>query len=378
MKCFIVIFGLFLIADNAFSEQCTTPLGRTSNCISLYDCPEHLVAFAQRPLSAFAVNFLRQSQCGFDGSIPIVCCGPLPPHTPATPTTRPRPTLPPAVGVDPTVQEDSFPEGRGKCGIERSDRIFGGIIADLDEFPWMTLIGYRTKSDRVTYQCGGVLFNHRYVLTAAHCVTGQILTVVGKLERVRLGEYDTQSDIDCLADDCAEPVQEILVQAAYPHSGYSDSNTNRQDDIALIRLSKRAKYSDFVSPICLPDYQQALPPVGDEVQVAGWGKTLEGSSSPVKVKLTIPIYDKMDCASKYRTLKAHLTDKQLCAGGIFAKDSCKGDSGGPLMKRTGDIWTSVGVVSFGYGCGRDGWPGVYTSVASYMDWIQDKLRSTNV
>ncbi|XP_022120271.2 phenoloxidase-activating enzyme 1 isoform X2 [Pieris rapae] len=378
MKCFIVILGLFLIADSAFSDQCTTPLGRTSNCISLYDCPEYLAAFAQRPLSAYTQNFLRKSQCGFDGSIPYVCCGPLPSQTPATPTIRPRPTLPPDADVDPTVREDSFPERRGKCGIERSDRIFGGIIADLDEFPWMALLGYRTKNDKVTYQCGGVLFNHRYVLTAAHCVTGQILTVVGKLERVRLGEYDTQTDLDCLADDCAEPVQEILVQAAYPHSGFSDSDNSRPDDIALVRLTKRARYSDFVSPICLPDYQQPLPPVGDEVLVAGWGKTLEGKSSPVKVKLSIPMFDKRECVNKYATLKAYLRDKQLCAGGIFAKDSCKGDSGGPLMKRTGDIWTSIGVVSFGYGCGRDGWPGVYSSVASYMDWIQDKLQSTNV
>lgn len=54
-----------------------------------------------------------------------------------------RPTPPPTTDVDPTVREDSYPERRGSCGIDRSDRIFGGFIADIDEFPWMVLAGYR-------------------------------------------------------------------------------------------------------------------------------------------------------------------------------------------------------------------------------------------
>lgn len=62
-------------------------------------------------------------------------------------------------------------------------------------------------------------------------------------DRVRLGEYDTQTEIDCVKDDCAEPVQEILVDTSYPHPGFSDSNVNRKDDIAVIRLTKRARYS---------------------------------------------------------------------------------------------------------------------------------------
>lgn len=74
-----------------------------------------------------------------------------------------------------------------------------------------------------------------------------------------------------------------------------------------------------------------------------------------------------------------MTDNQICAGGVFAEDACRGDSGGPLMMlRPDGIWESVAVVSFGYGCGRDGWPGVYTSVVSYSDWILSTMRSTNV
>lgn len=93
----------------------------------------------------------------------------------------------------------------------------------------------------------------------------------------------------------------------------------------------------------------------------------------------MPIYEKENCVQKYRTLGAELTNNQICAGGKFAEDACRGDSGGPLMRaKNNGVWESVAVVSFGYGCGRDGWPGVYTSTANYVNWIRSTLQSTNV
>lgn len=71
---------------------------------------------------------------------------------------------------------------------------------------------------------------------------------------------------------------------------------------------------------------------------------------------------------------------QLCAGGKKGRDSCRGDSGGPLMGMDvtpeGEAnWYSIGVVSFGPSpCGMQNWPGVYTKVANYMPWIVGKLK----
>ena len=56
---------------------------------------------------------------------------------------------------------------------------------------------------------------------------------------------------------------------------------------------------------------------------------------------------------------------------LFVLDTCQGDSGGPLMMfTTSNQWVLVGLTSFGYGCARQDYSGVYTRVAAYHDWIQ--------
>ncbi|KAJ0175736.1 hypothetical protein K1T71_008895 [Dendrolimus kikuchii] len=375
----VVFFVSSLFWNYALSESCVTPLEQTSNCISIYDCNALLTAFEQRPLPSHVVSFLRQSQCGFDGYTPRVCCGPLPVRKAQEVTQRPTTSRPVITkGVDPVYQEDAYPAPENSCGADPNNQnIYGGTIADLDEYAWLSLLGYLKRDQTMTYQCGGALVNQRTVLTAAHCLIGEITRVVGILKTVRLGEYNTESDIDCLKDACADPLQEIEVQGAYPHSGFNDRNRNRRDDIGLVRLAKRATYSFFVQPICMPNNARLEPPA--DLFVAGWGKTLEGSSSNIKLKLVVPIFDKRECSQKYSRVNAILTDGQICAGGLKDKDACRGDSGGPLMrKRAEGVWEVVGIVSFGNECGKEGWPGVYTAVAQYSDWIQSKMQQINV
>ena len=68
------------------------------------------------------------------------------------------------------------------------------------------------------------------------------------------------------------------------------------------------------------------------------------------------------------------TETQICAGDP-GRDSCFGDSGGPLLAKTEtDEVVQTGIVSFGsVRCG-DGTPGIYTKVSAFTSWIESNLR----
>lgn len=62
---------------------------------------------------------------------------------------------------------------------------------------------------------------------------------------------------------------------------------------------------------------------------------------------------------------------QFCAGDLkHAKDSCMGDSGGPIMKFVNGAWYLVGLVSYGYNDCRG--TGVYTNSSALYNWIENK------
>lgn len=74
-----------------------------------------------------------------------------------------------------------------------------------------------------------------------------------------------------------------------------------------------------------------------------------------------------------------ITYKQICVGGEGIKDSCRGDSGGPFQVAANfndeDRYVQRGVVSIGHRfCGTENFPGVYTKVAYYADWILDNIK----
>ncbi|GAB0097787.1 CLIP domain-containing serine protease [Sergentomyia squamirostris] len=338
-------------------------------CMALKDCPEvySILEKGNGPegLSSEDTEFLRKKHCGFDGNTPLVCCSNV--------------KITSNIGFDVSYL---LPDpDKGECGIDTSNRIYGGEITLIDEYPWMVLLRYKKPGNRFGFHCGGVLINSNYVLTASHCVNGRDIPVDWSLHQVRLGEHTVGQDPDCDGDDCAPTPQDILIEERIPHPNYIPTSRNQVNDIALLRLSSQAVYSDFVKPICLPrdPYLIQNSFVGQSMDVAGWGKTESVSASNVKLKVRVNGVSKDSCNAIYRRQNVQIGDSQICAGGEKGKDSCRGDSGGPLVALNNrgrrPYWFLVGLVSFGPSpCGMEGWPGVYTRCSSFVDWISQTIR----
>uniref|UniRef100_A0A3F2YTX9 CLIP domain-containing serine protease n=1 Tax=Anopheles christyi TaxID=43041 RepID=A0A3F2YTX9_9DIPT len=342
-------------------DACQTPDGKAGTCVYIKSCLSIRNLLLQKEkITQEDRSFVMKSNCGQQGRSVLVCC----------------PLVRKLTGRFDAPVELPPP---GDCGKMQMDRIVGGEIAALDAYPWLARIQYFKGNNRYGFHCGGVLIHNQYVLTAAHCIEGVPSSWI--VYQVRLGEFDTTTAIDCENEDCADPVRDVLISAYVVHPEYYKQNGADYNDIALLQLSETVEFTDFVRPICLPvsPASRVANLTGKYATVAGWGQTENSTSSTKKLHLRVPVVDNDACAEAFSSIRLEIIPTQLCAGGEKGKDSCRGDSGGPLM-RYGDgrsstkYWYLIGVVSFGLEqCGTDGVPGVYTRMSEYMDWVLETM-----
>ena len=101
----------------------------------------------------------------------------------------------------------------------------------------------------------------------------------------------------------------------------------------------------------------------------GFGATAYlGSLSSTLQKMSVPVSTAEACSKAYGAQVANTTIKYCAGGGLV--DSCNGDSGGPLLDGDGSTDLLVGLVSSGYRCAIEGYPGVYTRISGVLDFIQ--------
>ncbi|EDW55257.1 serine protease 7 [Drosophila sechellia] len=372
----------FTVLQNVAAQgSCMNPNQKQGRCLSIYDCQSLLSVIQQTYVSPEDRTFLRNSQClNGVGRQPYVCCT----SDRSFGSQESTSAAPPPTTTSSSSQGQDGQTGRGnllplppKCGPHSfSNKVYNGNDTAIDEFIWMALLEYVDNRGRREISCGGSLINNRYVLTAAHCVIGAVETEVGHLTTVRLGEYDTSKDVDCVDKICNPPILQLGIEQATVHPQYDPANKNRIHDIALLRLDRPVLLNEYIQPVCLPLVSTRMAiNTGELLVVSGWGRTTTARKSTIKQRLDLPVNDHDYCAGKFATRNIHLISSQLCVGGEFYRDSCDGDSGGPLMRRGfNQAWYQEGVVSFGNRCGLEGWPGVYTRVADYMDWILETIR----
>ncbi|KAL4704949.1 hypothetical protein ACJJTC_013406 [Scirpophaga incertulas] len=257
------------------------------------------------------------------------------------------------------------------------NRIAGGKETDLTAFPWTVLLKaiftYAGTKD-VAFACGGSLISSRFVLTAGHCLfdaNGPIKQV-----EVNLAEYDKRTfprDCKFVLSRGEVCVDNIVMQADkfILHPEYNDDQL--LNDIALIRLRGNAPFTDYIRPICLPTVDVDTPELSNlRLAVAGWGRNGRYKSD-IKQSTIVNLVPQQECKKSYPTL----TRRQVCAAGYSGEDTCKGDSGGPLMLLYNEKYYISGVISGKRAdapCGTSV-PSLYTNVYQYVTWIRSVINS---
>lgn len=225
------------------------------------------------------------------------------------------------------------------------ERIVGGEEATYGEFPHqISLQGFGS------HMCGGSIYNNEWVITAGHCCDGMSH---GDL-KVKYGMHHLHEHDEFQGND---KVKKIKMHPDYD----SWTITN---DICLLHLTKPLEFNDHVNKIALPVAGKEEE-AGSVCTVSGWGTTSEGGHlASVLMKVDVPVVSDEDCRASYG--ENDVADSMICAGlDEGGKDSCQGDSGGPFMCG-GEL---TGIVSWGQGCAEPGYPGVYTQVSYFVDWV---------
>jgi len=119
---------------------------------------------------------------------------------------------------------------------------------------------------------------------------------------------------------------------------------------------------------------------GSMVTVTGWGTLNEGGLGLPNVlhKVDVPVVSDEECRASYAAAGVDsVADSMICAGlPEGGKDSCQGDSGGPFFSNESpEARELLGIVSWGIGCGRAGYPGVYTEVSYFVEWITETMAT---
>lgn len=259
-----------------------------------------------------------------------------------------------ACGTEIAVEQPDAVGPDGKVAANRKpDTIVGGTDADITDFPWQVSL----QSQSFGHFCGGSVVHENWVITAAHCVVG------GRSFFVRAG----------VTESADTEGQDRDVEAVLVYPGYNGSAPDG-GDLALVKVSEPfVLQGPTVQKIAVLTEAQAsagLTNAGIVSVVTGWGTLSEGGdSSPILQQVAVPIVSNEETSQLYGR---DISDDQIAAGvvGIGGKDACQGDSGGPLVVRDeSGVYTLAGATSWGRGCARPNYPGLYARVSAFESWI---------
>ncbi|XP_063594647.1 serine protease 55-like [Penaeus indicus] len=149
------------------------------------------------------------------------------------------------------------------------------------------------------------------------------------------------------------------------------------NDISLLKLSETLTFSEAVRPVCLTPNDLVF--FNEKVTIIGWGKKHEKDNYGTSIlnKAEVRVIPMKSCRNDYKFSPQMITSRMFCAAGKIT-DGCQGDSGGPLVWQDGETnsYVQIGVTSWGIGCGRQDYPGVYVKLIKFLQWIYDHTKDS--
>ncbi|XP_031334085.1 trypsin-1-like [Photinus pyralis] len=223
-------------------------------------------------------------------------------------------------------------------------------------------VGLRKTYTKEHY-CGGSIIAPLYILTAAHCAcvsyNGQNVPYSPSSIFILAG----QREVRIFPNSTQRSVEQISIHEDYD----SESMAN---DIALLRMSSELSLNQDSAINSIPLIKEILQ--SGACIVSGWGVTQYGAFSPNRMLALVEVQfiNFTQCSKMYALDDIELTPGMLCAGTFTGgKDACQGDSGGPLAYKG----MLAGVVSTGSGCADPKFPGVYSDIVYFTNWIQKTM-----
>ncbi|KAH8024255.1 hypothetical protein HPB51_022374 [Rhipicephalus microplus] len=185
---------------------------------------------------------------------------------------------------------------------------------------------------------------------------------------VRVAEYNLRTK------EPRTPAMTYTIDQLILHPDYRKVK-KYDNDIALVRLSRKISYNEYAQPACLPSLTLS-DTNGINVTVVGWGQVSEDvpRTPAVPLKAVLTVFDNHICNTWLHNHSMRVLDNHMCAGvEEGGKDACHGDSGGPLLALNNRRYVVVGVVAAGDGCALPRTPGIYTRVTAFLPWIMDYI-----
>lgn len=231
--------------------------------------------------------------------------------------------------------------------------IVGGSAAMQGDYPFMGAL-----FENGGHVCGASLITPNIALTAAHCVATSSPSSLALWFNITNLNERTDGD-------------RIGVNTISIHPGFN-FGYELNHDIALLYLDKNVTN---VTPVSLAQNSQFNAMLEDDLlTVMGWGATSEGGSGTNQLmEVAVPYISNQTCNGA-DILNNDVSDVMFCAGYLAGgKDSCSGDSGGPIIQLVNNAPVQFGVVSWGIGCAKENKPGVYSHVAKLLNWVNSEV-----